>query len=81
MPRYFLHLRDGTDVALDEEGTVHSNLDALRQAVREAACDCIAGDVTSRATVDLRFRIDAEDEGGAVVYSLPFDQAVTVVTE
>jgi hypothetical protein len=66
MPRYFVHLRDGTDETLVPEGLEFSSLDALRVATMTAARDCIAGDVT-RGICDLRFRIDAEDEGGRVV--------------
>jgi hypothetical protein len=81
MPRYFLHLRDGTDVALDDEGTEHADIDALRIAVLASARDLIAGDVTTKGFVDLGLRIDAEDASGLVVYSLPFSGAVTIIPE
>jgi hypothetical protein len=79
MPRYYFHLRDGTDVALDEEGTDHADGDALQAAVLAAARDCISGDLRSSGLIDLRLRIDAEDSRGEVVYSLPFADAVTIV--
>jgi hypothetical protein len=79
MPRYFMHLRDGTDIALDEEGTVYANDDAMRRAVLQSARDCVSGDVISKGLADLRLRIDAENEAGEVIYSLPFDQAVSIV--
>ena len=31
MPRYYLHLRDGTDEVLDEEGMECLHLDALKK--------------------------------------------------
>lgn len=79
MPRYFLHLRDGSDVALDEEGTEYPDLAALRAAVLKSAHDCIAGDVIAKGVIDLRLRIDADDESGAVAYSLPFAEAVKII--
>jgi len=81
MPRFFMHLRDGTDVALDEEGTEHASIEAMQQAVLASARDCIAGDVKATGVVDFRFRIDAENEAGEVVYSLPFAEAVTIMSD
>ena len=78
MPRYFLHLRDGIDIALDEEGNDFSSIEDLQAAVLKSARDCIAGDAHT-GTIDLRLRIDAEDENGGVVFSLPFADAVTVI--
>lgn len=65
---------------LDMDGREYSDLDALRAAVLLNARDCIAGDIRS-GIIDLRFRIDAEDEGGKVVYSLPFKHAFSLIPE
>lgn len=80
MARYFLHLRDGSDETLDPEGKEFADLEALRKAVLCAARDLIAGDVR-HGVIDLRFRIDAEDENGALVYSLPFKHALNIIPE
>jgi hypothetical protein len=80
MTRYFMHLRDGTDETLDPEGVEYASREAMRIAVLMAARDCIAGDV-QRGVLDFRFRIDAEDAAGQVVYSLPFKHAVSVIPE
>jgi hypothetical protein len=40
----------------------------------------IAGDVRD-GIIDFRYRIDAEDEAGAIVYSLPFRHAFTIIPE
>jgi hypothetical protein len=80
MARYFLHLRDGSDELLDPEGQEYADMDALRAAVVRNARDTIAGDV-QHGVVDFRFRIDAESEGGQVVYSLPFKHAVNIIPE
>ena len=77
MPRYFLHLRDGTDEILDPEG-VEMPAEAVNGAALIAARDCIAGDVKS-GRLDLHCRIDVHDENGEIVHSLPFADAVEVV--
>jgi hypothetical protein len=78
MARYFIHLRDGTDELLDTEGKEFGSLDDLKRAVLKAARSIIADDVT-KGFIDFRPRIDAEDESGRVVYSLPFLIAVRVI--
>ena len=80
MARYFMHLRDGTEELLDPEGLEFPCLEALRDAVLVAARDLLTGDVRN-GILDLRFRIDAEDEGGAIVYTLPFKHAVNIIPE
>ena len=72
MGLYYLHLRDGTDLNLEPEGVEFADLDSIRKAVHLGARDIIANDVKSDGLVDLRQRIDAEDEAGTVVYSPAF---------
>jgi hypothetical protein len=78
MAKYFLHLRDGTDELLDPDGKEYHDLTALRSAVLTNARDCIAGDVRT-GVIDLRYRIDAEDGEGTLVYSLPFQHAFSII--
>src|SRR3954447_9782653 len=80
MIRYFMHLRDGVDETLDPEGLEFEDIEALRTAVLFAARDLIAGDIRN-GIVDLRFRIDAEDANGTIVYSLPFRHALNIIPE
>jgi hypothetical protein len=80
MTRYFLHLRDSTDEVLDPDGSEFEHMEAVRNAVMVNARDLIAGDVRN-GLVDFRYRIDAENEAGQVVYSLPFKHAVNIVPE
>lgn len=80
MARYYLHLRDGTDELLDEEGIEYESLDLFRTAVMRSARDLLSGDIKG-GVVDLRFRIDAQDEQGAIVYSLPFKHAFSLIPE
>jgi hypothetical protein len=78
--RYFLHLRDGSDEVLDPDGIEFKDIESLRLAVMKNARDTIAGDVQN-GLVDFRYRIDAENDAGQVVYSLPFKHAVNVIPE
>ena len=80
MARYFMHLRDGTEQILDPEGIEFSNLEAVRKAVLVSARDLMTGDIRE-GVLDLRFRIDVEDDGGEIVYSLPFKHAVNIIPE
>jgi hypothetical protein len=80
MARYFLHLRDGTDEILDEEGIEYADMDAVRKAVVTSARDVMAGQIRDLGVLDLRFRIDAEDETGDTVYTMPFADAIGIVT-
>ena len=80
MPKYFMHLRDSTDELLDPQGVELVNLEAVRKNVMAAAGDILAGDLRN-GIVDLRYRIDAEDEVGEVVYTLAFKHAFSIVAE
>ena len=77
MPRYFMHLVNSTDVILDPDG-LEMPADAVERAAMRAARDCMAGDVQNRQ-LDLGYRIDVQDEGGKVVHSLRFVDAVEVL--
>jgi hypothetical protein len=80
MARYFMHLRDGTEELLDPDGREFPSLAALRDAVLVTARDLLTGDVRD-GVLDLRFRIDAEDEAGTIVHTLPFKHAVNIIPE
>jgi hypothetical protein len=81
MPRFFLHLRDGTDETLDPEGREIADMEALRKTVLAEARELMAGDLKSGGVIDLRYRIDAEEPDGNVVYTLPFKHAVNVIPD
>ncbi len=80
MARYFMHLRDGTEQILDPEGLEFASVDAVRKATLIAARDLMTGDVRA-GVIDFRFRIDVEDEAGAVVYTLPFKHALSIIPD
>lgn len=80
MARYFMNLRDGTEELLDPEGLEFETLDALRKAVLITVRDLMSEDLR-QGMIDFRFRIDAEDEQGVIVYSLPFKHAINIIPE
>jgi hypothetical protein len=78
MPRYFLHLRDHVDELMDAEGVELPDLEAVKKAVLEAARDVMIGDLRN-GLLDFRYRIDAENENGAIVFTLPFKHGVNII--
>jgi hypothetical protein len=78
--RYYMQLRDGTEQMLDPEGIEYADIDELRKKVLIAVRDLISGDVQG-GLIDLRFRIDAEDREGVIVYTLGFAEAVRIVPD
>ena len=81
MARYFLHLRDHSEEILDPEGVELADLGSARQAALAAARDVIASDIRRSGVIDLRFRIDVEDEAAEIVHRLSFAEAVTIIPE
>jgi hypothetical protein len=75
--RYFLHLRDGVDIALDDEGYEYESEAALAAAMLANVRDMMKGDVEA-GHLDLRLRLDAETADGRVVQSLPFLEALRI---
>lgn len=64
-----MHLRDGTEKLLEPDPVEFPNIAALQAAVLVTARDLMKHDAGD-GMLDMRFRIDAEDESGRVVYSL-----------
>ncbi len=80
MARFFMHLRDSIDELLDPDGREFTDMDSLKQAVLHNARDLMAGDIRN-GVLDFRYRIDAEDENGKILYSLPFKHALNIIPE
>lgn len=76
MARYFLHLRDGEDVVIDEEGGEFATSEDLRRAMLATARDIIAGDVV-RGVLNLDLSIIAQTVTGDLVDRLTFRDAVS----
>lgn len=80
MPRFYMQLRDGSEELLDPDGLEYADIDGLKKKVLVAVRELISEDVKS-GVVDLRFRIDAENREGVVVYTLGFAKALDIIPE
>lgn len=79
MPLYFFHLRNGSDLLLDEEGR---NLEGLAEVAIIAMIEArsLMSQDMLNGQIGLDQRLDVEDEQHNLVYSLPFDAAVTITS-
>lgn len=77
MPRFFFHLRDGTEQLLDPDGQIMPRENVADAALAQAR-DCIAGDVLNGRMV-LHYRIEVHDEADRMVHTLDFSDAVQVL--
>ena len=80
MPRYFFHLRDGTDTLIDAEGAHFNNTDEARAAAVANARSIVSHEALE-GHIDLAQRIDVVDEAGTFVCSVKFAEAVDVVSD
>ena len=80
MALYFLHLRDATNELLDLEGQEYATLSSLRTAVLATVRDLMMGDLRD-GVLDFHSRLDAQDQSGKIVHTLPFSRAVSIARE
>lgn len=80
MPHYFLHLRDGTSEVLDRNGQDFDTIVALQEHMRRAARDIMAEGV-HEGRLDLRYRLEAENDDGEVLERLEFRDALTILDQ
>ena len=79
MARYFFHLHDRSGRTEDELGREMGGLDEVRGRAIKAARAIIQADVGG-GIVDLTARIEVRDGAGEVVLTLPFGEAVELIT-
>jgi hypothetical protein len=75
MPRYFFHVCNGTGFIEDEEGRDLPDDTAARAAAIGDARSIMASDV-QRGQLDLSSFIEVQADGGALVLTLNFTEAV-----
>lgn len=74
MPRYYLHLRRGREVALDRVGTeFHDQVAAELEAMRAAATAWRAMEVTTDSS---RYALEIMDEAGQSVLTILLSDAL-----
>ena len=79
MARYFFHLHDRSGQTVDQLGREIADLDEARSRAITAARAIMRADVGS-GIVDLTARIEVTDAEGGVVLTLPFGEAVELIT-
>ena len=78
MARYFFHLRDGDDQLLDPDGVELADQKAIEAAALTAARDTLSHELRA-GRLDLRYRIDVEDERGTLVHSIELAEAFETI--
>lgn len=80
MVRYYFHLRDGVERLLDPQGAdVDDPARLARMALKEARA--VIAQEALEGEINLQQRIEIEDEGGTLVHSLSFADAVRIVSD
>ena len=79
MARYYFHLHNGFDALLDPDGAEMPINDAVARALVE--CRALIAHEALEGRIDLRQRIDVEDETGSVLHSISFQEAVQIVSQ
>jgi hypothetical protein len=77
MPRYYMHMSDGSGFVEDEEGRVLADHEAARAEAIRAARDVMAGELL-RGVLDLSSFIEVEDESRSLLFTIHFADAVVV---
>ncbi len=77
MALYFFHLHECGTVALDEDGIERPDLAAVQATALESAREVMCAEV-KEGRLCLSCYIEVKDEAGAVVHTLPFNDALVV---
>lgn len=78
MPRYYFHLRNDLDVR-DEEGQERPDALAARAKALQYAREMAAVSVVEQGKVDLSHFIEVQDGSCAVIASVTFGDALTIL--
>jgi hypothetical protein len=77
MSRFFFHLHDDVDTS-DEEGTELPDLTSARKHAQAEAVHMAAASITEHQRLFGEHRIDVEDQGGEVLFSVFFREVVEI---
>jgi hypothetical protein len=76
MPRYFLHVEDGSEILEDCDGQDFGDLVAAEQEAAAAACELMAEALRWGKPLGLQKKMLIKDEGGCTVSTLLFTPAL-----
>jgi hypothetical protein len=77
VPRYFFDLYNDMDV-LDEEGKELPDIDAAKATALCEVREMVLASIADDSELNLCHYINVRDEGGAIVYVMRFQDAVTI---
>jgi hypothetical protein len=77
MPRYYLHIHNGTGFTRDEEGEEFSGPDEAYEGALAGIRSLLADDL-GHGEIDLNGRIEIADDVGGIVRTVSFEEAVKV---
>ena len=80
MPRFYLHICNGTGFTEDEEGTDLADVEAARRKAIDGLRDIMATEMR-RGEINMGSFIEIEDEQHQLVATIPFLEAVRVTAE
>jgi hypothetical protein len=67
MLRYFLHIKNGDETLVDEEGGEYDDLEAVRAEARDAARDIMSEGALNGEALDGRVFLITDEGGGTVL--------------
>jgi hypothetical protein len=76
MPRFFLHIRDGNKLAVDEHGSGLLDLEAALERARQGAREIIAIALRTGGQLRLGRSFEIADGEGRVVATLSFTECL-----
>jgi hypothetical protein len=77
MKRYYFHVHNSVDDALDREGLLYPDLEAAKAQAIISIRSILAEELKNEGLIDLRGRIEIVDEEGLVI-SVPYGEAVRI---
>ena len=73
MPRYYFDMREGDEVAVDEEGMEFSSMEAVRREAAHTLADMARDAIGGRAKGEIRLMaVEVRDDSGARCYGSDF---------
>ncbi len=79
MPRFYLHVSDGTLFAEDDEGAEFHDIEAARRAAIVGLRDVMAAELKD-GQINMAAFVEIEDENHHLLMTVPFLDAVEVLT-
>jgi hypothetical protein len=77
MPRYFLHVRNQSELMEDPEGQECDSVEAAVREATQAARDLMAECLRNGQPLDKGRVMVVQDEAGEIVAEVPFERALT----